>query len=685
MENVFSTSVKDKLNVEFKHLPDFAAYILHQQFDQFVKEVIRLYDVIDVPLARLFKSMSAEQRQAIAEGSLREMLTLVASGHTGKYIDQAVQTWSANESPVIPADQLHSQDITLVNYIRSKSLRYFIPGYTADPQHIAELVEEIDRFIVILTSELLASYIQTQKNEIQTINNALKNRERQLLEAQEIGRVGSFEWDLHGNQSAFTPQLFNIFEMESSTNLTSFLEELEEEEREKVRRALDKAFTDGDFYCEFRFVKNNQEKFILSRGRVVFEEGKPMKMLGTVTDVTERHNIIEKLKESESLYKQAQALTHIGNWSWDLQTRKIIWSDELYRIFGLEPGAAELSYESFFSFVHPDHKDKVSTMIQKALQTLKMPEFHFQIISAKGFVKVLRGKGEIIADHHHKPLAMLGTCQDVTREFMLTKQLREREKYLEELNQSLQLANQELSRTNEELESFNFIASHDLQEPLRKIQVYSNRILDTGFEELSPSLQDYFHRINNASKRMQKLIEDFLAFSQTFKVTQNSEHVDMAQLMAEVKIELRTRIEDKKARLEVRDLPPVYGVPFQIKQLMTNLVSNALKYSHPELPPHIVISGEVVSGAEIPVEGANPRISYTKIAVADNGIGFEAKYAAKIFELFQRLHGKNTYSGTGIGLALCKKIVLNMNGFIAAESQPGKGSVFTIYVPVREP
>lgn len=683
MENVFSASVKDKLNVGFKHLPAFAAFILHQQFDQFVAEVMRLYGEIDLPLARLFKSMPAEQLHAVAEGSMREMLALTASGNVEKYIEQAIQAWSTNEIPAIKPDQLHSQDITLVNYIKSRSLRYFIPLYTVDPRQAAELVEEIDQFIVILNSELFASYIETQKKEIHTINAALKNRERQLLEAQEIGMVGSFEWDLHGNQSTFTPQLFQIFEMEGSTNLTSFLEELEEEEAEKVRKALDKAFADGDFYCEFRFAKNGKEKFILSRGRVVFEEGKPAKMLGTVTDITERHNIIGKLKESEDLYKQAQALTHIGNWSWDLQTKKVAWSDELYRIFGLEPGSEEISYERFFSFVHPDDRDKVSTMIEKALQTLKMPEFHFQIISARGFVKVLRGKGEIVADHHHKPLAMLGTCQDVTREFMLTKQLREREKYLEQLNQSLLLANQELSRTNDELESFNFIASHDLQEPLRKIQVYSNRILDTGLDELSPSLQDYFHRINNASKRMQKLIEDFLAFSQTFKVIQNSEKVDMVQLLEEIRIELGTRIEDKKARLEVHHLPPVYGVPFQIKQLMTNLVSNALKYSHPDLPPHIVVSGEVVNGAALAIEGANPRIPYTKIAVADNGIGFEAKYAAKIFELFQRLHSKNTYSGTGIGLALCKKIVLNMNGFITAESQPGKGSVFTIYVPAN--
>jgi light-regulated signal transduction histidine kinase (bacteriophytochrome) len=240
-----------------------------------------------------------------------------------------------------------------------------------------------------------------------------------------------------------------------------------------------------------------------------------------------------------------------------------------------------------------------------------------------------------------------------------------------------------LSRTNEELEAFNFIASHDLQEPLRKVQVYSNRIIENGTGQLAPSLQENFERINNASKRMQKLIEDFLAFSQTFKETQSPELIDLNAMLKEIIAELSTRLEEKGGHIEGSGLPTIFAVPFQMKQLLTNLISNAIKYTDPSIPPEIRVTGASIMGSEIPIPDADPEKRYISISVSDNGIGFEEKYSPKIFELFQRLHTKDVYSGTGIGLALCKKIVQTMNGFITAKSQPGKGSVFTFYLPVQ--
>jgi signal transduction histidine kinase len=148
-------------------------------------------------------------------------------------------------------------------------------------------------------------------------------------------------------------------------------------------------------------------------------------------------------------------------------------------------------------------------------------------------------------------------------------------------------------------------------------------------------------------------------------------------------MELSTRIEEKQAQITASELPTIYGVPFQIKQLMTNLISNALKYTDAGVPPQIQITGSIEPGLNVSERGADPTLFYTRISVADKGIGFEEKYSTKIFELFQRLHSKNSYSGTGIGLALCKKIVQSMSGFITARSEPGKGSVFTFYLPVK--
>lgn len=671
-----------QINLDFICFPAYARYILHHELDDFVKELVAAYEENGIPLLQFFESMEASQMHALVLASSREMLTYIAANDIEAYVKQAISNWTSNKMPGIAREQVHSQDITLVNYARRTIFRKFISRYTEELPVAFQLIEEIDRFSVMFDVEGFATYTQVQQQRINAINEALQKREQQLLEAQEVGQVGCFEWDFSGKASVYTKQTLNIFGLEKASNLSAFLNYVHPEDRDKVTGALKKAMEDGDYGCEYRYVKDGAEKIIFSRGKVHFEDGKPARMIGTVTDVTEHHKIIRKLQESEKLHKQAQAITHIGNWSWSIKENRITWSDEMYRIFGLEPQSEQITVERFLAFVHPEDRSESVAQIRMALSTLRVSEHHFRIIASNGMVKTLRGKGEITTDEHEAPAVLLGTCQDITREYTLTQQLKDREKYLQELNHSLELANAELTRTNEELESFNYIASHDLQEPLRKIQIYSNRILDNGFGDLSPSLKEYVGKISNASRRMQKLIEDFLSFSQRLNTSQELEAVDLEKLVIEITGELSTRIDEKHATIETSNLPTLWAVRFQIKQLMTNLLSNALKYSHSDVPPHILITGAIVKGSDIPSENAPKEALYSKISVADNGIGFDPRYSNKIFELFQRLHNKNVYSGTGIGLALCKKIVQHMNGVIKADSEPGQGSVFTFYLPV---
>jgi signal transduction histidine kinase len=684
-ENPGISSIKQKISVEFEYLPNFCSFILHNAFEAFIDELLNLYRASDVPIFRYFKNMDADHWRAITSAATRDMLTRLASNQGWQYIDQTINNWLSNQFPLFTREQVNSQDITLINFAKGKALRLFIPKYTNDLVMFGNLVDEIDRFVTVFNSQVFASYLQVQKEEISKMNTALEKREKQLLEAQQIGQVGSFEWDFVTKKSVCTPQMFKIFEIEDLDDLSSLLSAIHPDDRERVHKAIQDALELGDYDCECRYIRNKREKVIHSKGKVQFEIGRPVRIIGTVTDETERHQIIQQLQESEKNHKQAQAITHLGNWSWVVNENTMSWSDEMYRIYGLEPQSETITLERFVSFVHPEDREDRIAQIRNSLETLHVDEYHFRINTAKGEMKVLRGKGEVIAGKDNKPVALLGTCQDVTGESKLTQQLRDREKYLEQLNASLKTANQELSRSNEELESFNFIASHDLQEPLRKIQVYSNRIIENGIHELPPILQDYFSRINNASRRMQKLIEDFLLFAQTLNSGKIEEMVDLNNVVEEIRTELVTRIEEKKATITVSPLPTIYAVPFQMKQLMVNLISNSLKYTSPDVPPVIKITGDIVHGSQIKEAGANKSISYSMICVSDNGIGFEPKYSAKIFELFQRLHSKNVYSGTGIGLALCKKIVQNLGGLITAESQPGKGATFKFYLPYRLP
>jgi PAS domain S-box-containing protein len=254
------------------------------------------------------------------------------------------------------------------------------------------------------------------------------------------------------------------------------------------------------------------------------------------------------------------------------------------------------------------------------------------------------------------------------------------EQLLTDLNNTLRSKNAELERSNAELASFNHVASHDLQEPLRKIQTFISRIFDTGTDDIEEKNLDYLRRIQLSANRMQLLIDDLLTFSRTNKADQKHVSVDLNNTLENVQRELSQSIEEHNAEIVVGErLPTVSGIAFQFHQLFVNLIGNALKYTEPDKQAVVTISCRTVEGSEVP-EGDDRK--YYRIGVKDNGIGFDMKYAVQIFELFQRLHGRTEYSGTGIGLTICKKIVENHNGKIMAESKPGEGSEFIVFLPV---
>ena len=269
------------------------------------------------------------------------------------------------------------------------------------------------------------------------------------------------------------------------------------------------------------------------------------------------------------------------------------------------------------------------------------------------------------------------TAKDITEEKKTKTQL-------DELNQKLVLQNEILERTNTELASFSYVASHDLQEPLRKILSFSTLILNKEKELFSDQTKDYFSRITSAASRMQTLIDDLLNYSRIstsdieFKVT------DLNKVLQQAKDYLSDIIEETNATIEAQTLPALPVVPFQIQQLFQNIIGNAVKYSKKEVKPSITVTCATVEGKEINSNEAKPKLKYYQISIIDNGIGFEQEHAQKIFELFQRLHGRSEYKGTGIGLAICKKIVQNHCGIITAKGQPDIGSTFNIYFPVNQ-
>jgi len=391
-------------------------------------------------------------------------------------------------------------------------------------------------------------------------------------------------------------------------------------------------------------------------------------MANDVTNIMLRQKEIESSREilqiQNETFELAESIAKFGSYSWNMASGKLVYSDSLFRLLDCEPDEFVPSFEKFLSFIHPDDLQEVTNNGEETTKTGILIETPYRIISKTGQTKYFRSTGKYTGDGDHTIL--IGTVQDISKDVAAS--------------QELETKNRELENANAELASFGYVASHDLQEPLRKIQGFSKRILDKDGDKLSDTAKDYFNRINGAAHRMQNLIESLLSFSSMGMSELVHEKTDLNQTLQEVLVVLNELITEKNTVIEYQNLPTLNAVPVQMHQLFLNLISNSIKYAKPDVSPYIKIRVEKVTNFE--VAGREKRNGkFWKIEISDNGIGFEQQYEHKIFEVFQRLHGKTEYIGTGIGLAICKKIIQAHNGIITATGQPGIGATFTFFLP----
>ncbi|MEA2488627.1 MAG: hypothetical protein QOH21_419 [Acidobacteriota bacterium] len=251
---------------------------------------------------------------------------------------------------------------------------------------------------------------------------------------------------------------------------------------------------------------------------------------------------------------------------------------------------------------------------------------------------------------------------------VIARDIRARKRADEELKAALT----RLEQSNRELEDFAYVASHDLQEPLRKIQAFGDLLRAKHAEALPEQGRDYIERMQSAAKRMQVLINDLLSFSRVTTKAQPFVRVDLSSVAAEVVKDLEVRLHDSGGRIDIGPLPAIEADPLQMRQLLQNLAGNALKFHRPDVPPVVEIRAQLENG-------------HCRITVSDNGIGFEEKYADRIFTMFERLHARTKYEGTGIGLAICRKIAERHGGEIRAHGTPGEGATFVVTLPAQHP
>lgn len=372
----------------------------------------------------------------------------------------------------------------------------------------------------------------------------------------------------------------------------------------------------------------------------------------------------ELLITNESI-KQAEIIGEFFTTQQNMETRELIYSDNLYRLLGCEPNSFIPTLENYLTFVHPDDKHIVIKDAEDAAIQGKTDRQFYRIIRKDGEIRFFMSLGKFISDHKSK--MYIGIVKDITDQHLNNVALEER--------------NRELEQSIKELESFNRVASHDLQEPLRKIQTFTSRIAEDEESSLSDKVKEYVSKIESSAHKMRILIDDLLLFSRTNKAEKIFEKSDLNTLLENANQELAQDIEEKNADVQSVELPVLNVIGFQIQQLFVNLIGNALKYSKPGVAPVIRIDCEKLTIKNLPAFITDKRKEYYKISISDNGIGFEQEYAEKIFILFNRLHQKSDYAGTGIGLSICKKIAENHNGFIIAEGKPDVGATFSVFLP----
>jgi PAS domain S-box-containing protein len=449
------------------------------------------------------------------------------------------------------------------------------------------------------------------------------------------------------------------------------------EDLEAVNRELEKFHSIKDdesltYGCRLNH-KQGSHRYFRTVGTVLRRdgEGKAASLLFIAQDITDQLKSAEESAAMRDLFNETEDMLQFGSWSWDSKTSKAEWTKGLYKIFEYDPAdVKEITPEFYVSHMSPEEGAQLMAKADKAKADKGSFEMEYVITTSSGKQKVVSTTARVITDKDGQASRVAGITRDLTAVRNFEK---ERERSIRELN-----------RSNKELEEFAYVASHDLQEPVRKIATFGERLKSKYEGALGTDGNLYLDRIMASTEYMRVLIDNLLEFSRTTRSSRAYQPCALEKVVRDVVAELDLKVEETKTQVEIGPLPVLEAVPSEMSQLFNNLVSNAIKFRRADIHPVITVTADKVSKHDRDRFHLPLAVNFHKITVQDNGIGFEPEYEEKIFQIFQRLHGKTEYAGSGIGLAICKKIVDNHEGVIYAEGKLGQGAKFIVLLPEKQ-
>ena len=536
--------------------------------------------------------------------------------------------------------------------------------------------------------------IEASNEELLTINQELQIRNQELAEAYAYSEAVFatireallvLDKDLRvvsANKSFY--KLFRIKEEEAEGRL---IYELGHHQwnipalRELLEKVIPQNSEFQGFEVAHHFPDLGEKVLLLNARKVIQQVNRQQLILLAIEDTTEYHRAQRVVEEREQWFRNMADNAPVMIWM--AETNKMCnffnrtWLEYTGRTMAQEQG------DGWKAGVYPDDLENFLQHYSKSFDARTPYSIEYRLRHNDGSYRWVLSVGKPMFTPDGEFDGYVGSCTEVHNQKILNEELESR---VNERTKELRTANTQLAQSNTELEQYAFVASHDLQEPLRKILTFSNLLEKRHSESLDSEAKNYLERINSAAQRMSHLINDLLDFSRLAKQDGAFQKTDLNALVKNVLDDFDMIASQEKASITVEDLPVIEAIPVQMSQLFHNLLSNALKFAHPDRAPRIVISARASSDgvAKKLVKDLNQEAEYVEITVQDNGTGFDQQYAEQIFVIFQRLHSKQVHPGTGIGLALCRRIANYHGGEIYAESKPGEGAAFHVILPVQQ-